>query len=355
MRPYDTLTGRGQLGRLRQLGRSALGRYPGTLRDAHLTLLRNEQNATFRVDGDGARFVLRINRPGLQSEASVLSEMAWLAALRRDTDLIVPEPVATVDGSLVVAVAEPGVPGIRCCALLRWIDGRFVNRRLTPAHLARMGSTMAALQAHAIEWTPPEGFIRQRLDTLTDAAKRASPAGPAAPPPAVIPAVEDGERAVALVEELLSPSEGAVAARAVVAAREAFAGLAARPGSSGLIHGDLHQENTLFLGDVAAAIDFDDCGWGFHLYDVAVPLSELTERRRVATMRGAYLEAYARRMPLPANAEPIIDALIAFRGLQLITWILESREHAAFRDRWREWARGDVAWLAGRVDLLGGA
>ena len=337
MRAYDALSGRGQLGRLRRMGRTALDRYPGDLGGARLVLLRHEQNATFRVDR-GERYVLRINRPGLQSEATVESEMAWLAALRRDTDLVVPEPVATRDGSLVVTVADPGVPGARCCALLRWIDGRFVNRRLTPAHLARMGDDHGPAPG-------PRGGV--------DAARRVHPAAPrhadrggearepgrsSAPPPASIPAVEDGERAVALVEDLLSPSEGAVAARAVAAAREATSALAARPGSSGLIHGDLHHENTLFTGDVAAAIDFDDCGWGFHLYDIAVPLSELTERRRFTAMRGAFLEAYARHRPLPDDAERLIDALIAFRGLQLITWILESREHAAFRDGWAEWA-----------------
>ena len=178
MRAYDARRGRGQLGRLRRWGGPRSTGIRATCGGARLVLLRHEQNATFRVDGDGARYVLRINRPGLQSEATVESEMAWLAALRRDTDLVVPEPVATRDGSLVVTVADPGVPGARCCALLRWIDGRFVNRRLTPAHLARMGDTMGRLQAHAAGWTPPDGFIRQRLDTLTAEAKLASPVGP---------------------------------------------------------------------------------------------------------------------------------------------------------------------------------
>ena len=53
MQAYDSLTGRGQLGRLRRLGRSALDRYPGDLAGARLVPLRHEQNATFRVDGSG--------------------------------------------------------------------------------------------------------------------------------------------------------------------------------------------------------------------------------------------------------------------------------------------------------------
>lgn len=331
---------------------AALAHYPDAVATGSMHVIQYEQNATFRVDAPGGRFLLRINRPGNRSEAEIESEMAWLAALRRDTELQVPEPVATSDGRLAVTVDDPGVPGPRTCALLRWIDGRFVNRRLTPRHLARMGANMAALQAHAAAWTPPPGFVRWRLDGLTAEARRASVTGPDGPTPARIPDDRDAERAVDLVGSLLSADEARIAGRAVEAARWAFGELAALDGSQGLIHGDLHQENTLFTGDVAAAIDFDDCGWGFCLYDLAVPLSELTERRRFPALRAAMLDAYARTRPLPPDADRIIDALIAYRGLQLIAWILESRDHPAF-DGWEAWARGDMAWLAGRLDALG--
>ena len=81
MRPYDSLSGRGQLGRLRRLGRAALAAYPGDLEDGRLTLLRHEQNVTYRVDAGGTRHVLRISRPDLHDAATIGSEMAWLAAL----------------------------------------------------------------------------------------------------------------------------------------------------------------------------------------------------------------------------------------------------------------------------------
>ena len=105
-RPYDSLTGRGQLGRLRRLGRAALARSPGGFDGARLGLLRHEHNATFLVEGDGTRHVLRINRPDLQSVATISSEMAWLAALRSDTDLLVPVPEVATDGTLVVIAGQ---------------------------------------------------------------------------------------------------------------------------------------------------------------------------------------------------------------------------------------------------------
>ncbi len=96
-------------------------------------------------------------------------------------------------------------------------------------------------------------------------------------------------------------------------------------------------------------IDFDDCGWGFFLYDLAVPLSEVSLRPAYPAMREALLEAYARRRPLPDDAGTHLDAFIALRCLQILAWVLESRDLPAFRDHWPEWAREELDWLAGRM------
>ena len=40
-----------------------------------------------------------------------------------------------------------------------------------------------------------------------------------------------------------------------------------------LIHADLHFGNVLVDGDRLAVIDFDDCGFGWHPYELAVVLA----------------------------------------------------------------------------------
>lgn len=50
------------------------------------------------------------------------------------------------------------------------------------------------------------------------------------------------------------------------------------PGLFGLIHADLHLDNALFLPGGGRLIDFDDCGFGYRLYDIAVGLWELRHR-----------------------------------------------------------------------------
>ena len=355
MQPFASLTGRGQLERLRRLGRVALAAYPGALDAAALTLLRHEQNVTFRVDHGSTRHVLRISRPDLHTPATIGSEMAWLAALASDTSLRVPVPAATSHGSLVVVAADPGVPEPRPCVLLHWLDGRFVSRGLTPGHLGRMGNVLATLHGHAAAWSPPAAFVRPRVDTLTTDAKRASLRGPhdtgSGGP---WPSVEDGARACALVRDLVSVADGDLVRDAIDLVRSTTGALRGRPDAAGLLHGDLHQENVLFDARSVGVIDFDDCGWGFYLYDLAVPLSEVTLRPAYPAMRDALVDAYARQRHLPADALLHIDAFIVLRGLQILTWVLESRSMPAFSDRWAAWAREELDWLAPRVRASSG-
>jgi Ser/Thr protein kinase RdoA (MazF antagonist) len=61
------------------------------------------------------------------------------------------------------------------------------------------------------------------------------------------------------------------------------------------------------------------------------------------------LDAYAARRSLPPDADNHIDAFIVLRGLQILAWILESRDLPAFRDRWRDWAGRELEWLSGLV------
>ena len=351
MDAFASLSRRAQLRWLRRLGRTALASYG--LEEARLTLLRYEQNTTFRVDARGGPFVLRINRPRVHTPDTIGSEMAWLSALRRDTDLGVPEPVTARDDSLVIVARDPGVPEPRVCVLLRWLDGRFIDQRLTSAQLQRVGALEGHLQQHAASWTQPSGFLRPRVDTLTDAAKVDSIAQSAAVARhGDHPTPEDGDRSLRLVKALISTDDAEVFARALEIVWATTRTLAKVTSAFGLIHGDLHHENFLFHRSAARAIDFDDCGWGFHLYDLAVTLSELVGRQRYDELRDALLEGYAQIRSLPDDHAIHLEALFILRRMQILLWVLESRQHAAFRDTWQAWARDELDAIAASIEAL---
>ncbi|MET0687162.1 MAG: phosphotransferase [Solirubrobacteraceae bacterium] len=324
---FAVLSRQAQVARLRALGRAALAAYG--LQGAPFRLLQHEYNTTFRV---GGRYVLRVGRAHGQTLAALASEAAWLHALAEETDLVVPAPVPTRDGALAVMASAPGVPEERACVLLRWVEGRFRDASLRPVHARRIARVQAALHEHALGWTPPPGFTRPPASRLT--ARAAD--GPAA----------DEAEALRLVAALMGPRDAQTVRDALARVRDTERALAAEPGGVALVHGDLHHENVVFAGTEARAIDFDDCGVGPLLYDLAVTRFELTTR---PALRDALLDEYAGLRGLPPRAEEHLAALELLRRVQMVMWVLESREHPRFRAGWRAWAREDLDALAAAV------
>lgn len=323
----------GQTRRLARLAATALRSYP--IRPVRVTRLAQGWNAGFAVvDDRGQRFVLRVHRPDGPSAERIGSELAWLAALGHDTDLVVPRPASTVEGKLYTVTAAPGVPEARVCDLLGWIDGRFRYDSLRPAHLRRVGALAARLQEHGRSWPRPEGFRRPRVtaatalaDTLEDDL-----------------GVELGDHIAGLVTAADPDWDGGLVREVVNRARAARDAVGA---DAGLQHADLHYENVLFTtGSGIAAIDFDDCGFGPYVYDLAVILTEMWGRADYAALRSALFDGYRTVRPLPVDHEAAVDTFVAFRLLQLLAYRLEHRTEPLFRAQWHEHTGHTLALLS---------
>jgi Ser/Thr protein kinase RdoA (MazF antagonist) len=100
--------------------------------------------------------------------------------------------------------------------------------------------------------------------------------------------------------------------------RTVMAELGSQSDAFGLIHADLHLENALFDGDAVRVIDFDDCGFGYWLYDIAVPLWDNRSRADYTAIRAALLEGYGDHRELPDLTH--LDDFIATRDVAFGLW-----------------------------------
>ena len=306
---------------------------------ARLRHILHAENATFRVDGriPGIpeaeppyvldRFLLRLHRPDYQTVETIASELEWLAALRHDRGLAVPEPVPNLKGGLLTTVEVPGVPEPRVSSLLKWLDGRFHERNPREHHMEALGELMAELHDHADGWNRPATFDRARWDW--DGLFTAP--GPAKED--YRPVWED------LPDRLRGLYEG-VAARV----RHAMDELGERPGVFGLIHADMHLGNVLFKDGEARAIDFDDCGEAHRIYDIAVVLQDYRRHDDWQALKDALLVSYTSSRPLSDAEIEHLETFMSGRCVSVMLWAAsQARRNPRFTeniDRWFEWSEG---------------
>ena len=288
---FDQRSQRSQVARLRPLALQALAAYPLEVRG--LRLLHHGFNTTFRVDtAGGERYALRLHVNSRRTRGQIGAEMAWLAALARDTDLVLPVPQPRRDGALFGQVWSEDLGRELPAALFSWLPGRNLGDRATPAQLRAVGQAAATLHAHARRWSLPPGTGLITLDTpLMD-----SPNTLAAEHPLLTPECRE---VIGLVWTRVTDTLGRL-----------FQADTPRP-----LHADLHAWNLKWHRGQLAVFDFDDSGIGVPVQDLAIAAYYLRPR---AELEEALLSGYAGVAALPPCSPPDFESLIAGRNLVLL-------------------------------------
>jgi Ser/Thr protein kinase RdoA (MazF antagonist) len=93
------------------------------------------------------------------------------------------------------------------------------------------------------------------------------------------------------------------------------------PSIYGMIHADLHPDNLLVSGDRLTVIDFDDAAFGWHVYDIAVPLFFYQSSPHFEAILAAFVRGYRSRRGLSEETLALLPAFLLTRGLAQIGWL----------------------------------
>ena len=93
------------------------------------------------------------------------------------------------------------------------------------------------------------------------------------------------------------------------------------PERFGLIHADLRSANLLVDGERTHVIDFDDCGLGWFLHDMASTLSFIEHRADRDRLMDAWAEGYCRAGSLSQAERDEFPTFLMQRRLQLLAWM----------------------------------
>ena len=119
----------------------------------------------------------------------------------------------------------------------------------------------------------------------------------------------------------LDTAKEALFARAVDLIRLRLERFGRAPERFGLIHCDMRLANLLVDGSEVKVIDFDDCGFSWHLYDAATAVSFFEHERHVPELMSAWAKGYRKVHVLAAEDEAELATFIMLRRMLLVAWI----------------------------------
>lgn len=291
-----------------------------------VTPLTHHLNLLYRVDTiAGERYALRISNPTWRSLVELRSELEWLVALARDTDIGAHEPVPNRHGKHVTTVDIDGVPEPRRCVLFTWVPGVELAECLTADNVEKLGVLSAGLHEHAKGFTPGEAFTSRKLDRL-------------------FPRDEVCVLFAREHQHLFSPDQRVTFKQAMERAQSELDRLYADPDGLRVIHGDLHHENVKVSRGRLRPIDFEDVIWGYPIQDIALTFYDFRfytdpETHDYAALCGAFQCGYTSNLPWPQEYPDQIDTLHVARRIWVANWVLQNADaqhHQPFIDRLAE-------------------
>ncbi len=298
--------------RLLATAHRALGEWD--LDAASVELASRSENVVFKLSAStGEEYALRLHRPGYNTLEELNSELVWTDALR-GAGVTIPAHVLTRDGLGYAAVALEGTEVLHYAGIIEWFKGELLSDLIATAegtdllsYFEQLGDVTARVHNQATRWAIPEGFARRAWDA--DNLVGSEPLWGRfweVPEP-------DGEESPLLY-----------------AAKEAILDFLRGYGQSAetysLIHADLHPRNILVDNKRVQVIDFDDCGFGWHGYELAIAVYDYRYRDNFADLLGALVRGYRKVRDLPRETVDMLPVFFLIRSLVLLGWLNDRPE-----------------------------
>lgn len=304
MTDFDQLPHEQKLQVLLELARLALERY-ALPSGSDVRMHSLSENATFRVEApDGRAWALRIHREGYHARQAIASELAWAIDLRRTGVVTTPNPLPGLDGEMIQELRHPRMARPRNMVLFDWEAGAEpgIGEDLS-GPFEVLGEITARMHIHARQWQRPSWFTRHVWDFDTALGDETPHWG----------RWRDG---VGLDEDRRQLFQ-----RTVDLIGRRLAAFGKGKERFGLIHCDLRLANLLIDGPAVKAIDFDDCGFSWYMYDAAAAVSFHEHEPQVPGLIENWVKGYRKVLPLPRADADEIATFIMLRRILLVAWI----------------------------------
>ena len=280
--------------------------------DLSVELINYEYNATFKVvDAEGNKFALRMNINSLRSNENLNAELAFVSHLSSNSKVNTAHVVRTLGGEQRTSIRLEEASRDLHCVMYSWIEGEELGDEPTDEQLFALGAAMAQMHLATQDFKLPDGAELPRLDDF-------------------FWGTDDMLFSETSKLDQASQSSLKIAVDAInVIVKELY-----RKASPIVIHADLHGWNVMWNEGELTVFDFDDCGIGLPVQDLATALYYLDTPEQDEALKKGYLSVTA----LPEASDRTIKALALHRRILLLNYLYETSnpEHREMRSSYLE-------------------
>ncbi|MDZ5474133.1 phosphotransferase [Bacillus sp. 31A1R] len=281
-----------------------------------IKLINYSENATYLVTDSQStkKYILRVGRPGYHTKKEVESELEWLKSINQLSAITISLPLQGENGEKVQTIVYERQTFY--CTLFTFLEGNAPdegNEQELIHQFEILGEVTANLHEHSIKFRNQLQQITRLTwdyDTILGST----------------PKWGRWQHGLGMTEEKLELFEE-VSGKI----KERLNQFGKSPERFGLIHSDLRLANLLVENNHIKIIDFDDCGFGWYLYDLATSISFMEHKPYVPLLIQSWLKGYRKVRPLSKEEEYEIPTFIMMRRLQLVAWV-GSRDNETTRE-----------------------
>ncbi|MFT8703865.1 phosphotransferase enzyme family protein [Bifidobacterium aquikefiricola] len=351
----------------------ALSRWGYDAQSCDIKLLNLTENATFRIDchangtAHDSRFVMRVHRLDYAQRDSIQVELQWIEELRKATQLRLATPIPGLDGNCIQCIDCPDIAAQRNVVCFTFVTGKAPRDSTDDTEslstlMLRLASipesvtiplTRAAamlydsigtrgkfnlttkLEGNATTLSPQDEQLYHSIGAVAAILRRDSLTWTATHRESIAHRIEWNWSATFGeqwnnyygshywdIDSTLSRHDIEAIDRCRDLMKQRLEAFGTSPERYGLIHSDLRPANLLDDDGDLAVLDFDDCGMGWYMTDIAGIVGFMEHRPDLPAVLNAIVRGYRTVFPLDEQEEREIPTFIMIRRIGLFESLL---------------------------------
>ena len=277
-----------------------------------IDLISESENLVYKATTTaGLTFAVRLHRPGYHTLEELKSEQLWTRALN-DSGINVPIGYPLPGGGYYKEIVIPHSDAVRQVGVVEWLEGRSLAVIMNEEsdinaliqHFKTLGIVAGKINKQSSKWLPPKGFTRHHLNAEGFMGDQ-----PFWGPFWDVPELSKEQK------QLFRKLRDQI--------YRILSDLDRSPDNYNMIHADLHADNLLVDQNTLTVIDFDDAGYGWYLYEIAVAMFDYRQHKHFGSLRDAFVDGYSSEKQI--EWLELLPLFFLIRALASIGWLHHRR------------------------------